>query len=161
MDVLSADAVRIAPGMRVLFERWGEPEPLEGRVRRIEPVGFTKFSALGVEEQRVLVIADITSPGARWERLGDAYPGNARFVLWEDDDVLRVPTSALFRHDGGWAAFVVERGRAVRRKVEPGRRGGALTEVAGGLAPDERVIVHPDRSLGDGTRVRLRADGGE
>jgi len=154
VDVLSSDAVRIEPGMRVLFERWGQPEPLEGRVTRIEPTGFTKVSALGVEEQRVWVIADITSPRPDWERLGDAYRVNARFILWENDDVLRVPTSALFRADGGWAAFVVEHDRARLRQVEPGRRGGLYTEVIAGLSEGERVIVHPDRELEDGRRVR-------
>jgi HlyD family secretion protein len=161
VDVLSSDAVRIAPGMRVLFERWGAPEPLEGRVRRVEPVGFTKISALGVEEQRVLVIADITSPREQWARLGDAYRVNARFVLWEGDDVLRVPTSALFRHDGGWAVFVVERGRAALRPLEPGHRSARMTEVMNGLEPGDTVVVHPDRDIAPGTRLRLRpaADG--
>jgi HlyD family secretion protein len=156
VDVLSSDAVRIQPGMRVLFERWGAPEPLEGRVRRVEPVGFTKVSALGVEEQRVLVIADITAPREQWARLGDAYRVNARFILWEADDVRRVPTSALFRHDDGWAVFVVARGRAVLRPVAPGRRGARLTQVLSGLELGEMVIVHPDRDITAGTRVRLR-----
>jgi HlyD family secretion protein len=154
VDVLSSDAVQIQPGMRVLFERWGAPEPLEGRVRRVEPVGFTKISALGVEEQRVFVIADITSPREQWARLGDAYRVNARFILWEADDVQRMPTSALFRNEGSWAVFVVERGRAVLRPVEPGHRGARLTEVLSGLEPGEMVIVHPDREINSGTRVR-------
>lgn len=156
VDVLSADAVRIAPGMRVLFERWGEAEPLEGRVRRVEPIGFTKVSALGVEEQRVWVIADIVSPRQAWERLGDGYRVNARFILWENEDALRVPTSALFRDGDGWAVFVVDDDRARQRRVEPGRRGGLYTELLDGLAAGERVIVHPDRDLADGTRIRLR-----
>ena len=156
VDVLSSDAVQIQPGMRVLFERWGAPEPLEGRVRRVEPVGFTKISALGVEEQRVLVIADITAPHEQWARLGDAYRVNARFILWEADDGRRVPTSALFRHDDGWAVFVVARGRAVLRPVAPGRRGPRLTQVLSGLEVGEIVIVHPDRDITSGTRVRLR-----
>jgi len=156
VDVLSSDAVRIAPGMRVLFERWGQPEPLEGRVKRVEPIGFTKVSALGVEEQRVWVIADIISPRQAWERLGDGYRVNARFILWENDDALRVPTSALFRAGDGWAAFVVDGDRARLRRVEPGRRGGLYTELLDGLAAGERVIVHPDRDLADSTRIRLR-----
>lgn len=156
VDVLSSDAVRIAPGMRVLFERWGEAEPLEGRVRRVEPVGFTKVSALGVEEQRVWVIANITSPRQAWERLGDGYRVNARFILWENDDALRIPTSALFREGDGWAVFVVDGDRARQRSVEAGRRGGLYTELLNGLAAGERVIVHPDRDLENGTRIRLR-----
>jgi HlyD family secretion protein len=157
IDLLSADAVRVRPGMRVIFERWGAPEPLEGKVRRVEPVAFTKISALGVEEQRVLVIADITSPAEHWSRLGDGYRVNGRFVLWESDDVRRVPTSALFRNDAGWAVFVVERGRALPRPVEPGQRGARLTEVLTGLEPGETVIVHPDRNVKPGMRVRLRS----
>jgi HlyD family secretion protein len=158
VDVLSADAVRIAPGMRVWLERWGSPEPLEGRVKRIEPTGFTKISALGVEEQRVWVIADIVSPPEQWTRLGDGYRVNARFVLWEADNVLRVPTSSLFRHADGWAVFVVENGRARLQAVETGRRGALRTEVLKGLAEAEMVIVHPDRDLSDGKRVRLRKE---
>lgn len=156
IDVLSADAVRIEPGMRVLFERWGRPEPLEGRVRRVEPSGFTKVSALGVEEQRVFVIADFTSPREEWARLGDAYRVNARFILWEAADVLRVPTSALFRHESGWAVFVLDAGRARLRPVETGPRGGGLSMVASGLTAGEAVIVHPGRDIEDGARVRRR-----
>jgi HlyD family secretion protein len=157
VDVLSADAVRIAAGMRVLFERWGEPEPLEGQVRRVEPRAFTKISALGVEEQRVWVIADIVSPPEQWIRLGDGYRVNARFILWEEDDALRVPTASLFRHVGGWALFVVEEGRAVLRPVEIGRRGAIHTQVLSGVRQGETVIVHPGRDVEDGVRVRLRA----
>lgn len=156
VDVLSADAVRIAPGMRVLFERWGNPEPLEGRVKRIEPRAFTDISALGVEEQRVWVIAEITSPREQWARLGDGYRVNARFILWEAENVLRVPTAALFRDGDGWAVFVVEQNRARLRPVKVGRRGALLAELQQGAAEGERVIVHPDREIEDGTRVRLR-----
>jgi HlyD family secretion protein len=155
VDVLSSDAVRLEPGMMVLLERWGFPAPLEARVRRIEPRGFTKFSALGVEEQRVLVIVDITSPRQLWERLGDAYRVIARFILWEADDVIRVHTSALFRHGPGWAVFVAEEGRARLRQVETGRRGELMTEVLSGLQPGEAVIVHPDAELEDGRRIRV------
>jgi HlyD family secretion protein len=158
VEVLSADAVRIEPGMRVLLERWGRPEPLEGRVHRIEPGGFTKFSALGVEEQRVLVIVDFTSPRQQWARLGDAFRVNARFVLWEADDVLRIATSALFRHGDGWAAFTVANGRARIRPVEIGERGGRFTRVVAGLTEGEVVIVHPAREVVDGTRVRARQE---
>jgi HlyD family secretion protein len=156
VEVLSADAVRIEPGMRVFFERWGRPRPLEGRVRRIEPGGFTKISALGVEEQRVLVIVDFTSPKEEWTRLGDAFRVNAHFVLWEASDVLRLPTSALFRHQDGWAVFTVENGRARQRLVETGERGGRFTRVLAGIAEGEAVIVHPPRELEEGTRVQTR-----
>jgi HlyD family secretion protein len=156
VDVLSSDAVRIAPGMRVELERWGSPVPLGGRVRRVEPVGFTKVSALGVEEQRVWVIVDFTDPPERWARLGDGYRVNARFVLWEADDVLRAPTSSLFRHGEGWAVFVVADGRARLRPVEVGERGGRDTRVEAGLVAGDPVIVHPGRDLEDGRRVRVR-----
>lgn len=158
VDVLSADAVRIEPGMRVLFERWGESGVLEGRVRRVEPAAFTKISALGVEEQRVWVISDITSDAREWSRLGDHYRVNARFVLWESDDVLRVPTSALFRHEGSWAVFVLREGRAELRGVEIGRRAAIRSEVLDGLEEGERVVVHPDRDVSNGTRLRVRGE---
>lgn len=156
IDVLSSDAVRITPGTPVLFDRWGGPTPLEGRVRTVEPVGFTKISALGVEEQRVLVIADISSPAAQWERLGDGYRVEARFILWEAEDVLQIPTSALFRVEQGWAVFVVRDERAERRMVEPGHRSGLVTEIRAGLDNGELVITHPDDRIDEDIRVQLR-----
>ncbi|MBK1719849.1 efflux RND transporter periplasmic adaptor subunit [Thiocystis violacea] len=155
-DVLSADAVRLAPGMPVWLERWGDPEPLEARVERVEPVAFTKISALGVEEQRVWVIASLVSPRAAWRRLGDAYRLNARFVLWEAEDVLQVPSSGLFRWGEAWALFLVDDGRARSREVEVGRRGALRTELRRGLEPGDQVIVHPDREVIDGARVKVR-----
>lgn len=156
IDVLSSDAVRIEPGMRVLFERWGEVEPLQGRVRRVEPGGFTKISALGVEEQRVWVIADFTSPPAAYARLGDGYRVNARFILWESEEALRVPLSALFRRNEHWAVLVVEAGQARVQRIDLGERGGRFAQVLGGLQEGDVVIVHPDRDLDEGMRVRPR-----
>lgn len=154
VDVLSAEAVRIEPGMPVEFHRWGGDEPLEGEVRVVEPSGFTKISALGVEEQRVLVIADITSPFEKWRNLGDAYRVEAVFVLWRGEDVLQVPSSALFRdRDDRWAVFVVDNGRAHARRVEVGHRGKLAVQIVEGLAAGELVVTHPDDSLGDGVRV--------
>ncbi|HTP42587.1 MAG TPA: efflux RND transporter periplasmic adaptor subunit [Nitrospiria bacterium] len=155
-DVLSADAVRIKPGARVLFDRWGGGAPLEGRVRMIEPVGFTKISALGVEEQRVWVISDFVSAPEQWERLGDGYRVEARFIIWESDHVLQVPTSALFRHGDGWVVFVLDGHRARRRPVDVGHRSGLSTEILGGLKAGERVITHPSDAIDDGVRVRVR-----
>ncbi len=155
VEVLSTQAVRIRPDARVILERWGGA-PLEGRVRRVEPAGFTKVSALGVEEQRVRVIVDITSPRETWQALGDGYRVDARFVLWEGQDVLRVPTSALFRADGGWAVFVVEGGRAKMRRVMLGERAGLMAQVQSGLEAGERVIAHPDDRVREGVRVRPR-----
>lgn len=153
VDVLSTDAVKIQPGMRVLFDRWGGDEPLEGQVRLIEPVGFTKVSALGVEEQRVLVIADIVSPPEQWRRLGDGYRVEARFILWSGEQVLQLPASALFRHGEGWVVFSLENGRAVRHVVEVGRRNGLAAQLLSGLKAGATVITHPDNSIEDGVRV--------
>lgn len=155
VEVLSADAVRINPGMRVLFERWGGA-PLEGRVRLIEPVGFTKISALGVEEQRVLVIADIAAPPQQWQTLGDGYRVDARFILWEGASILQVPASALFRRNDGWAVFVADDGRARLRDVKPGQRSGLAVQILDGLKEGESVIIHPDETVGDGVRIAER-----
>lgn len=158
VDVLSQDAVRIAPGMRVLLDQWGGEATLEGRVERTEPQGFTQVSSLGVEEQRVTVVAALASPMNVWEGLGAGYRVLARFVVWEADDVLHVPTSALFRTDDGWALFVVEDGRAVRRAVEVGHQTGLTAQILSGLEAGEAVIAHPENSLEEGTRVEPRGD---
>ena len=155
VDVLSADAVRIGPGTRVVFERWGREQALTGMVRRVEPVGFTKVSALGVEEQRVWVIVAFTSPREVWQRLGDGYRVEARFILWEANDVLQIPASSLFRDGFAWAAFVVQEGKAAKRHVEIGQRSGLAAQVLSGIAEGERVIVHPDDRLREGARVRM------
>lgn len=156
VDVLSADAVRTGPGTRVVFERWGGEHALEGVVRLIEPAGFTKVSALGVEEQRVWVIVAFTSQPAQWQRLGDGYRVEATFILWEDNDVLQIPASALFREGSGWAAFVVAQSRAVKRRVEIGQRNGLSAQVLSGIRQGEQVIVHPDDRVRDGGRVMAR-----
>ncbi len=156
VDVLSRDAVRIEPGTRVLLKRWGSDAVLDGVVRTVEPVGFTKISALGVEEQRVLVIVDINSPVTEWRRLGDGYRVEAEFVLWEGDDILQVPSSALFREGEDWAVFALADGRAQLRSVEIGRRSGLRAQIVSGLEEDERVIVHPGNSVEDGVRIRAR-----
>lgn len=156
VDVLSSDAVQLAVGMRVRIERWGESSPLEARIKRIEPVAFTKISALGVEEQRVWVIAELLAPQTDWTRLGDGYRVNARFVLWEAEDVLQAPTSSLFRHGEGWALFRAVDGRARLTPIEIGQRGALQTELRRGVEVGASVIVHPDRELADGTRITPR-----
>ena len=156
VDVLSADAVKIKPGMKVLFERWGGEQPLQGRVRNIEPVGFTKISALGVEEQRVLVISDFTSPGEQWQRLGDGYRVEAQFILWQEDDVLQVPASSLFRYKQGWAVFVIDGNRASRREIKVGQRNGLNAQILAGVATGEMVINHPSDAVEDGRSVKQR-----
>jgi HlyD family secretion protein len=155
-DVLSADAVKIKPGMRVEFHRWGGEKPLQGKVRTVEPVGFTKISALGVEEQRVLVISDITSDIAEWESLGDGYRVEAEFILWQSDDVLQIPASTLFRFNDGWALFVIDNAKAIRREVKVGQRNGLSAEILEGLAEGEMVITHPDNTIEDGVAVKQR-----
>jgi len=156
-EVLSADAVRIEPGMPVRFERWGGGEPLEGIVTTVEPVGFTKVSALGVEEQRVVVVSDFVSPEPRWRRLGDGYRVEASFVLWQADDVLTVPTGALFRAGNEHAVFRVEDGRARVARIAIGRRGGMAAEVVDGLEAGDTIVIHPGDDVTDGGRVRPRA----
>lgn len=156
IDVLSSDAVRIQPGSRVIFEYWGGPKPLEGRVRLVEPAGFLKISALGVEEQRVWVIADFTSPAAEWQSLGDAYRVEARIITWETNSVLKIPTGALFRPQDGWAAFKVESGRARLQKLEVGHRGEREAEVINGLSEGEVVILHPSDRVAPGVRIEPR-----
>ena len=155
-EVLSADAVRIAPGMTVRFERWGGGAALEGIVRRVEPVGFTKISALGVEEQRVIVVSDFVSPESAWARLGDGYRLEAEFVVWRSDDALKIPAGALFRVEEAWAAFRIDRGRARLTKVDVGRHGGTEAEVVAGLSEAQQVIAHPPDAIRDGVRVRPR-----
>lgn len=156
VEVLSTHAVKIAPGSKVILDRWGGERPVEGSVRVVEPSGFTKISALGVEEQRVRVIVDFSSPREAWARLGDGYRVDARFVLWEGDDVLQLPTSALFRQGEGWAAFVLDGRRARLTPVETGQRAGLATQVLSGLKAGDRVVAHPDETIRDGVRVKPR-----
>jgi HlyD family secretion protein len=154
VDLLSMVAVRVRPGMRVRMTGWGGDRVLEGTVRRVEPAGFTRVSALGVEEQRVPVVIDFEDPEQAWEQLGVAYRVEAEFILWEDDDVLQVPTSALFRVDGQWAVYVIDNQRAGLRRVERGRASGLVSQVLDGLQAGEVIITHPGDQIGDGVRVR-------
>jgi HlyD family secretion protein len=160
VDVLSEDAVRMHPGTRVSIEQWGGPKPLEAVVRRIEPQGFTKVSSLGVEEQRVNVVATLTSPPDEWTSLGSGYRVLARFVIWEEPSVLQLPASALFRvgDHAGWATFVVEADRARRRLVTIGHEAGLSTEVASGLKEGDVVILHPGNAVKDGGRIEAEPE---
>ncbi|MBA6287520.1 efflux RND transporter periplasmic adaptor subunit [Colwellia sp. MB3u-4] len=157
VDVLSADAVKIKSGMKVLFDRWGGDKPLEGQVRIVEPVGFTKASALGVEEQRVLIISDFVSEAQLWNQLGDGYRVEANFILWQQENVLQIPASSLFRYKGGWAVFIIERDLAVRREVKIGQRNGLIAQILEGVNDGERVINHPSDEVDDGKRVKVRS----
>lgn len=154
-EVPSDDAVRIRPGTQVEYTGWGGDLPLEGTVLSVEPLAFTKVSALGVEEQRVRVISTLASEPKRWDRLGDGYKLDAHFVLWKKGNVLQIPTAALFRSQDHWAVFVIRSHRARLTRVQIGHRGALAVEITQGLSAGERVIVHPDSHLKDGARVTV------
>jgi HlyD family secretion protein len=156
VEILSSDAVKIKKGTPVLFKRWGRDEPLAGIVRLVEPAGFTKISSLGVEEQRVLVLVDITSPPERWQVLGDGYRLEAHFIIWEGENILQIPASALFRLGKDWAVFVEEKGKARKRVVEVGQRNGLAAQIISGLKENEKVLAYPDDSISDGTKIKAR-----
>lgn len=155
IDLLSSDAVKVEPGATVMIEGWGGDEPLRARVKYIEPAAFTKVSALGIEEQRVNVIAELVEPMAK---LGDGYRVDARIVLWEGKNILKVPTSALFRDGSRWSLYTIEDGVAHRRPVKIGRMNPFEAEVTGGIQEGSRVIVHPPDKLSDGGDVEIRGD---
>jgi HlyD family secretion protein len=155
-DLLSTEAVKVRTGQRALIEGWGGDDALEGVVRRVEPYGFTKVSALGVEEQRVKVIIDITEPAERWRHLGHGYRVEPRIVLWESNDVLKVPLSSLFRQGGAWAVFVIRDGRARLQAVTIGNMNGIDAEVLAGVAAGDAVVVHPSDRVSDGARIEPR-----
>jgi HlyD family secretion protein len=153
VDVLSTDAVKVSPGMPVLLENWGGEQPLRACVRLVEPSGFTKVSALGIEEQRVNVIADfVDAPG----RLGDGYRVEARIVIWQAENVLKVPSGALFRHGQDWNVFAIENGRARARQVEIGHRSAFDAEVLRGIEEGTEVIVHPSNEIANGMPVKTQ-----
>jgi HlyD family secretion protein len=153
IEVLSSDAVKIAPGAKVLLEQWGGDNPLQARVRIVEPSGHTKVSALGVEEQRVYVIADFPEREKIPTTLGDGFRVEAKIIIWEKEGVLKVPTSALFRHGDGWAVFRVEHQRALLHSVKLGRKSALAAEVIEGLSLDDTVIVHPSDKIADGIEI--------
>ena len=162
-ELLTTDALAARPGSPVRIERWGGPQPLRGRVRRVEPAAFTKISALGVEEQRVNVLIDIVSPQAEWAALGDGYRVSVRIITRSEEGVLRVPVSAVFPRTGpdreaapGSAVFVVEQGRARLRPVTVGARNSSDAWIQKGLEAGASVIVYPPAAVADGTRVSVR-----
>jgi HlyD family secretion protein len=156
IDVLSEQAVKIAPGQKVLVEHWGGEAPLTGRVRLVEPAAFTKVSALGVDEQRVYVLADFDELPSAIEALGHAFRIEARIVIWEHDDVLQVPAGALFPRDNQWAVYRIEAGHARLALIELGRNNGEVAEVLSGLSAGDRVILHPGDRVEEETLVRPR-----
>lgn len=150
IDMLSADAVLVKPGMPVTLDGWGGNTPLQARVRLVEPAAFTKISALGVEEKRTHVIADFIEPPAS---LGDGFRVNARVLIWRDDKVLKIPTSALFRCDEQWCVFSVEQQRARLRHITAGQRTPMESQVLKGLQAGDTIVVYPGNSLQDGMRI--------
>lgn len=155
-DYLSSDAVQFRPGMRAVIDGWGGGHDLAATVRRVEPYGFMKISALGVEEQRVNVILDFDDGQRAWDALGDGYRVQVGVVVWNSDDVLRVPASALFRDESKWAAYRVVGGEARLTHVEIGHQSGLHAEVLSGLSEGDQVIVHPSDDVKEGADVRQR-----
>ena len=156
VDYLSNDAVQIEPGQAALIEDWGGAVPLAGQVQRVEPFGFTKVSALGIEEQRVNVVIDLTDPPDKWQRLGHGFRVEARVILWQADEVMQLPLTALFREGETWATFVEDEGRARRREVALGRTNGLRAEIVDGLEVGEQVVLHPSDRVVEGSRVIAR-----
>ncbi len=154
IDVLSTDAVKIRPGAKVFVEHWGGDGELEGTVRLVEPSAFLKVSALGVEEQRVNVIADFTSKFEQRKTLGDEYRIEARIVVDEITDIVKVPAGVLLREGDRWAAFRVIHGKATSVPVEAGKSNGVETEILNGISQGDVLILHPTDKVQDGTRVR-------
>ena len=150
IELLSADAVKVRPGMPIILENWGGSEPLHARVRVVEPYAFTKVSALGVEEQRTNVIGDLVDPPPA---VGDGYRVDARIVVWSAENVLQVPASALFRCGADWCVYTDDRGRARQRTVKVGERNAQFAQVLQGLGAGERVILHPANQIREGARI--------
>lgn len=156
-DLLSTDAVQVRPGAKVRLEQWGGDRPLTARVRRVEPSGFMKISALGVEEQRVNVLMDVDDPANAAGVLGDGFRAEIRIVIWEADNVVQVPTSALFRKGEGWAVYVITADAVRLADVTIGHQNGQVAEILNGVAPGDTVVAHPPDTLSDGARVQVRA----
>lgn len=156
VDLLSADAVGLRPGIPAFVERWGGAGLIEAEVRRVDPSGFTRVSALGIEEQRVRVLLDILTPPANREGLGDRYRVFVRIVVWSDEDVLQVPQSALFRSGGEWAVFLEDAGSAVLQQVGIGKMSDDWAEVISGIAEGDRVVAYPGSAVEEGVKLTAR-----
>ncbi|TDK42423.1 HlyD family efflux transporter periplasmic adaptor subunit [Antarcticimicrobium luteum] len=155
-ELLSSDAVQVRIGDPVIVTNWGGPEDLEGRITRIDPYGYTKYSALGVEEQRVRVTIRFTGGSAARAGLGHGYRVEVRIVVWQSEDAVLVPSSALFRDREDWAVFRAEDGVARLQQVRIGHDNGIVAEVLDGLSPGHLVVLFPSASLIDGQRVAQR-----
>jgi HlyD family secretion protein len=152
-EILSTDAVKIKQGDKMLIEGWGGDEPLTAKVRLVEPAAFTKISALGIEEQRVNVIADLLDATPS---LGNGFRVEVKIVIWESENAVIIPSSALFRNGPKWNVFTVEEGRSRRREVVAGRRSATETQIINGLSEGDTVILHPQNRMEDGTSVEMR-----
>jgi HlyD family secretion protein len=157
-EILSRDAVTIKPGAQVSVEQWGGVEPLTARVRLVEPAAFTKVSALGVEEQRVIVLSDPINPPPAAKALGDRYRVEVRVAIWHSDDVLLIPAGALFREGSQWKTFVFNNGKAKQVTIEAGHSDGRLTEVLKGIEAGTLVLLHPPDTVKDGAIVKKREE---
>lgn len=153
VEVLSRDGVAIEPGAKVWLEQWGGDFDLEARVRWVEPAAFTKVSALGVEEQRVNVLADLTTPPDQRANLGDGYRVEARIEKARRDNVIQIPAGALFQDEQTWSTFVLTGSTVEKRTVQPGLSNGLQTEILAGLESDDTVVLYPGDRIEDGSRV--------
>jgi len=153
--VLTQDAVNIERGASARIDRWGG-EPLQAKVRLVEPSAFTRMSSLGVQEQRVNAVLEIEAPYEQWRQLGEGYRVEAGITIWSAEMALKIPASALFRHEGGWGVFVVTDGVAERVTVEVGRRNGLEAQILSGVSDGDRVIIHPSDRVEDGSDVVWR-----
>lgn len=155
-EILSRDAVAIRAGTPVIVDQWGGEEPLTATVRRVEPAAFTKVSALGVEEQRVVVLCDLVNPPPAAKALGDRFRVEVRIAVWQEKDALLIPAGALFREGNEWKTFVMEQGKASAIPVEAGRTDGRMTQVLGGIGEGTPVLLHPPDTVKDGVAVKKR-----
>ncbi len=156
VHLISSDAVQVDIGDRVIIEDWGGTASLDGEVRRIDPFGITEYSALGVEEQRVPVTVALTGPPEDRRALGHGYRVEARIVVWQDEDALQVPASALFRTGQDWSVFVAQDGTATSRRIRIGRNNGIVAQVLDGLSPGEQVILYPSAAITNGASIAQR-----
>ena len=159
VDLLSSDAVKVREGAAVMIEGWGGEAVLKGTVRRIEPYGFTKISALGIEEQRVNAIIDFAEPRQKWNSLGHGFRVETRIVVWQGENVLKLPLSALFRQGEDWAVFALVAGKARLRTLTIGRSNQSEAELKDGLAEGDRVVLHPSDRIADGVALVARSAG--
>ncbi|MAG98527.1 MAG: HlyD family efflux transporter periplasmic adaptor subunit [Alphaproteobacteria bacterium] len=159
VDLLSSDAVKVREGAAVMVEEWGGGTTLAGTVRRIEPYGFTKISALGIEEQRVNAIIDFAEPREKWRSLGHGYRVEVRIVVWQGENVLKLPLSALFRDGEDWAVFALVGGKARLRRLAIGRSNASEAQLRDGLAEGDRVVLHPSDRIVEGVELVSRPAG--